>query len=271
MNKKIFSKIIMAALVISLMTGCSIKGAQTKTTESLPPEDSVTTGSDTQGEVIDVDNETQGQGFTVNQIKFEVVDASTLPEEIAEEIDTLKLQRGYEYWAQEDGSFLILVSAGEKMTGGYEIAVEAIEDNEGKTIISVKETEPSGDMNAEMITYPYVVVKASGITDNFIVSDQNQAAYDRISGKDGQTAADADQNLRYDPRIIDYSKPIEGIYQGLTDDQTIEMLVGDVQVAFSGDNIAKLLGDIEVGDTIRVTASIAPTDQILVDSIEKVQ
>lgn len=221
MRKNIMTKILVIMMVVSLLSGCAVPNVavnipdkKSAKTDNRPVEDKLEedikeeekqdenkpeeyvdeiadtdsdTGSTADGEADTVisdpiKDEPVNQGITVNKIEFEGMDISTLTEQFRNDIDSLKLQRGYEFWLQDDGSYLILISAGEKLTGGYGIEVGSVEDNEGRTIITVTETEPDPDsMNAMVITYPCVVIKASGITDQFMITDQNQVEYVRLS------------------------------------------------------------------------------------------
>jgi hypothetical protein len=281
MRKNIFTKIFMAIFVIALMTGCSNKGDNVDNTQDLPKVEDTEKDNGVSDEIIDgndegTNEEPSNQGITVNQINFKVIDSSTLLEELRNEIEILKLQKGYQFWKQDDGSFFILISAGEKNTGGYGIEVESIEDNEGKTIVSVKETEPAeGDMNLQALTYPFVVVKASEITDQFMIRDQDQNEYtlinlDEISVEDPNNLAGGTR-LSADEGGIDYSKPIIGVYKGQMDNNSIEVLVDDTYVAFFAIDITQYLKGIEEGDTIEITAEVSPSDQIVVNNIEKVE
>lgn len=186
MRKKVFKKMLTVAIAISLFTGCSYINEKELPSDGLPNADATVQDNDSDTGALEGNEEAPSkdsthQGITVNQIQFSVVDASSLTEEMIKEIDTLKLQRGYSYWPQEDGSYLIFISAGEKATGGYGIEVVSIEDNEGNTNILVKESKAEDDVATQVLTYPYVIVKASGITDHFIIKDQNQEEYQLIS------------------------------------------------------------------------------------------
>jgi hypothetical protein len=238
--KKIIMNVLTVTVAISMLTGCAPGKAVIETPDQSQEVGVVNdTNEEKDAPLETVPDETDqtpvNQGFTVNQIKFDVLDPATLSEQMIADIKALKVQKGYEFWQQEDGSFIILISSGEKTTGGYAIEVKSIEDNEGMTVISVVETEPEGDMNAQVISYPYVVVKASGITDRFSVSDQNGNEFARIAldavapdntGDGGLT----DTVLRVDP---EYLKPAIGIYQGMMDNHTIEVLVGDVYTPYT--------------------------------------
>lgn len=278
MRYNIFIKIFMAIFVIALITGCSNKGENVDQIQDSPKIEDTEKDKDVSDDVNDegTNEEPGNQGITVNLIDFEVIDVSTLSEELRNDMEILKLQKGYQFWKQEDGSFLIFISAGEKNTGGYGIEVESIEDNEGKTIILVKETEPAeGDMTIQVITYPFVVVKASGITDQFMIRDQNQYEYtiinlDEISVEDSDDLAGGTM-LRVEDGGIDYSQPVTGVYVGQIDNNSIEVLVEDTNLAFFAIDITQYLKGIEEGDKIEITAEISPSDQIIVKNISKVK
>lgn len=276
--KKTIMNVLMVIASISMLTGCAPREAAIKTPDQAQEAGTV---DDTNEEKDSFQETTQEetdqtpvpQGITVNQIKFEVLDPAALSEQMIADIEAMKVQKGYEYWQQEDGSFIILISSGEKTTGGYAIEVTSIEDNEGMTIITVAETEPEGDMNSQVISYPYVVVKASGITDRFDVRDQSGKEFLRIaqdaaapegSGDSGLT----DTVLRVDP---EYLKPVVGIYQGMMDNHTIEVLVGDVYTPYTAEDIAQYVDGLEKGDKVEITTTVSPSDQILLESIHKVE
>lgn len=278
MNKNIRNIMLITALSLTMITGCS-KAELAVGTDETPKTGDVVTENDSDDGVTPVEDSNTDQkpvqGITVNKIQFTTVDVTTLSEQLQGEIEALKLQKGYAFWQQEDGSYLIMVSAGEKTTGGYGIEVTSIEDNEGKTVIAVNETSAEGDMATEVMTYPYVLVQASGITDQFVVRDQNQEEYKQISAEDiGSSNASGDLNdsvLRIDPSVIDYSKPVAAVYKGMLDDQTMEVTVEDKDMTFSADNMAKLLEGIEAGDHIEITVSISPSDQLIVENVVKVK
>lgn len=286
MRRNLFTKLIVILMMIALLTGCQSSGAIINSADE--QKDTVAAGgSDTEkedtaepGEDISAGGETGNtegglqpvnQGITVNQIAFEVIDIATLSEEMLSDIEALKVQKGYEFWQQEDGSFLILISAGEKLTGGYGIEAESMEDNEGKTIIHVKETVPEGDMNLQALTYPFVVIKAAGITDQFLILDQDQNEYPRLAV--GEQVIDGGSVL-FDTVLRlseDFENPVIGLYQGQIDNHSIEVLVGEEYISFSADDIGQYLKGIEVGDKIEITRAISPSDQVTVESITKVQ
>jgi hypothetical protein len=282
MKNKAVAKSFAIILTALLFTGCSKPDINSPLTND---SSTIVEGDQRQGsnEVIDdvlVDPNpspvTSGnQGFTVNQIAFEVVDETTLSEQMLTEIETLKLSRGYYSWLQDDGSYLIFIGAGEKPTGGYTIEVTSMEDNEGKTNIFVKEAPPADNVRVmQVISYPYVIIKASQITDQFFVVDKDQVEYPALALE--ESSLDTTGNiggtmLAGEENPLDLSSPIKGIYQGQIDNHSIEVLVGDLYVVLNADDIGKYLDGLEKDDNVEFTASVSPADQLMLDSIVEVK
>ncbi len=284
MKKTIGIKITAVLCAILLLTGCQSTGAVIKTQEGL--KDTIgTVDKDTkqeehtdpgqndgsEGEAIKEEGSIQpgNQGITVNKIIFEVLEIENLSEQIRNEIEVLKLQKGYEFWQQEDGSYLIMIGAGEKLTGGYGIEVEAVEDNEGKTVISVIEHEPVGDMNLQALTYPFVVIKAAGIADRFLILDQEQNEYPHISAEgkiEGEDSGLFDTVLRLSE---DFENPVIGIYQGQIDNHSIEVLVGEAYMVFTADDMDQYIKGLQSGDQVEVIRTVSPSDQVMLERIIK--
>ena len=212
MTKLTITKILLLLIVAVFVTGCSVPA-------EIDKEDKVN-----EKEQQDTVNPPANQGITVNKIPFEILGYDALPENIRSQIDSLIFSRGYAYWPGEDGAYTILISSGEKMTGGYGIEVTSVEDNE--------------------------------LID--------------MSLKDDSQAGIGDTVLRIEDGGIDYSQPIIGIYQGQMDNHSIEVLVNDEYMPFSADDIGQFLEGIEIGDKIEIRVSISPSDQIIVESIMKV-
>ncbi len=114
------------------------------------------------------------QSITINNIDFEVV--NEVPE-----LNEMPHDRGFRAIEKEDG-YLILISMGEKNTGGYSIEVLNVVDNEGITTIITKVTAPEKDqITTQAITYPKTAIKiAKNISPNFYVVDDKGKAYNAI-------------------------------------------------------------------------------------------
>lgn len=164
--KRILTTMVLTTLLISVLSGCTVipSNAPVQNAKTLPAP---------------APTNTPPQGITVNDIAFEKVDLNTLPEASRNFIDSTKEKKGYVYW-QEGDSYYIAIFAGQKPTAGYEINVLSVEDNEGNTNILV-ETSSSSGAAATVITYPVVLIKASGITNNFNVTDINGETYSLLN------------------------------------------------------------------------------------------
>ena len=270
-RKRIISIIFVGIFIAVMLAGCS-KASDTLLKAHEPQEniDTITEQDGFEQNEKEVDEVPADKGIAENMIDFKIMDLSMMTEGIAAEIEILKLTRGYYYWQQEDGSYLIFIGAGEKSTGGYGIEVVTVEDKEGKTVISVLETEPDSDsMTIQILTYPYVIIKVAGITDQFIIKDQNQAEYPIITEITLPQGDDLAGGARLADGPIDYSKPIQGIYQGQADNHTIEVVVGDIYTSFYADEIDRFLKGIEIGDSVEIMVEIAPSDQIILTDLVK--
>jgi protease stability complex PrcB-like protein len=59
-----------------------------------------------------------------------------------------------------DSANFVILSAGEKNTGGYSIGIEKVEETDKNIIITVKEEGPKpGEMVTESMTTPFTIVK----------------------------------------------------------------------------------------------------------------
>ncbi len=118
------------------------------------------------------------QGITVNTINFSTLNSSELPTDIHEQIESLKKQKGFAFFQTKQGEIILAVFAGEKRTGGYSIEIVKVEDNEGITNVIAKEISPkSTDFVTMAFTYPYTVVKVSGVTTNFKITNAQGDIY----------------------------------------------------------------------------------------------
>ena len=139
-----------------------------------------TNNNDNTGKNADSVNTNVPKGITVNIIDFDVL-TDSIPGDLETLIEGNKGNRGY--IAKEiDGVWYVVVLMGEQLTGGYSIEVNSVEDNEGKTIISVNESKPADDAIVMMaLTYPYQVIRINdGIAPNFTVVDQDGEEYPEI-------------------------------------------------------------------------------------------
>jgi len=67
-------------------------------------------------------------------------------------------------WVKEFGDYrFVLVTMGEKPTGGYAVDINEIATSNGDWVIDVEFVSPApGDMVTQALTYPYTFVKVKG-------------------------------------------------------------------------------------------------------------
>lgn len=122
----------------------------------------------------------ESQGITSNKITFKEVRKEVLPQNMSNSINNLKANRGYLVY-EKDRYYYIAVLSGKKNTGGYSIRVLSVEDNEGKTLITIEDKGPSPDVNVtQTITYPYTVVEVTGVISNITVQTTKGESFEKI-------------------------------------------------------------------------------------------
>jgi len=192
------------------------------------------------------------KGIAVNKIKFENLQYDELSEDKKELVDKLKASRGYYAW-EENGSYIILISLGEKPTGGYTVEVDYIEDNEGVTNIIVKEEAPAaGDVVTTVITYPYVLVKAKGITDNFNVENTKGEKFNLLQ---------ASNNTVFEN--------VEGVYVGAIDSNFVEIIINNQPQSFMITEVADKIKSIRDGDAVVISYEKNEHGQFILKNIKK--
>ncbi len=98
-------------------------------------------------------------------VKFEVLSEKQVPEKIMEILPRYKtLERALA--CKVDGEIYIVVTRGEKPTGGYTVNIDKIEkvkeEDRFKVLVYAVFTDPEpGDVVSQAITYPYVIAKTN--------------------------------------------------------------------------------------------------------------
>lgn len=223
--KKIIFTLVLITFMLSSLSACKTNAPGTE-------KPSTTQSSQTQ----------QGtqQGIVTNQIMFETIKSTeTLPQDIQKSILALSQKRGYAFFA-DNGEYIIFVGLGEKPTGGYAIEVKRIEDVEGITKILVEEIEPGvDDVVTQALTYPYTIVRAKGITENFEVVNQKGESFSLLV-----TEKPVDKVVTFDAI---------GIYNGQIDGNSIEISVDGQPAAFrheQQEDMKALVEKLETGTEV---------------------
>lgn len=208
--------------ILMLIFVVSLAGCSPKTSDDATNETTETTG---------IPAEDFG-----TPIDYDTVYIEELPMDIQLQIDALIVQRGYYKWTTEDGSNYLLISSGEKPTGGYGMMLVSFGDYNGEYKVLVGEGKPAKDaVVPQIITYPYIVIKYVGDLEITEVYNETSEAF----------------TLLEEPSIVEILS-VTGIYQGQIDNNSIEVKVGENFMAFRSVDFETLLVGIETGDTIEI-------------------
>ncbi|MBN2851308.1 MAG: protease complex subunit PrcB family protein [Clostridia bacterium] len=239
-----YGVLIIASVLLLVISGCSAGNDDITPGISNPPNSSAPADTNT----------TPPQGITVNDIKFEILDPSSLSDEIKNDLEKFKMNRGFYYWVNDSGVFTLFIGMGEKPTGGYSIAVESVEDNEGKTLVFVNETVPAKDqMVTQALTYPSIIIQLQGITDQFTVTNTDNETYQLL-------------DLNNEAFLT-----VNGVYQGLIDNNSIEVKTGGTYMVFRHTDMALMTSDFKKDDLVKISYTIAADESHQLKSIEHVK
>ncbi len=309
-------RILLTALIMTLSLSLVVAGCKQSENEQTPVP------SDTPVSTSESPSAPSNQGITVNKINFTEIYAESLDSTKVQLVNDMSLSRGYTYWTNEDGFYTVFIGLGERATAGYGIKVLSVEDNEGRTNILVEETKPGKDeMVAQVITYPYVLIQMTGITNNFNIEDTEGTSFEMLYGEnisrhmavciyeglidttsiettlDGAPAVfrNNDMMVKVDELdektlvtiiytvnnegqlILESITPAEdnsetlkatGIYQGLIDGNSIEVLVDGVYMALRNTEVETMTEGLDKDQPVSFTYSISPEGQFLLKSIK---
>ncbi|MDO9533736.1 MAG: protease complex subunit PrcB family protein [Bacillota bacterium] len=149
-----------------------------------------------------------------------IIELDTLPHDIKTVVSNLKGARGYFVFDQKEyntGDILyLLISSGEKATGGYTLEVNSVSAEKGTLSIIVEEEEPAADASViQALTYPFVVIKIGGSFQNYNIINTDNDKFDEIQDKTV-------------PVLIEKT----GIYTGQIDNNFIEIKVDNMERAY---------------------------------------
>jgi hypothetical protein len=183
------------------------------------------------------------QGIVNNKINFEIVKNEDAPQVLMEMVNKNKGEKGFIYTIDDSNGYIyIAVMNGVKPTGGYSIEVTGIEDNEGRTNVFVKELVPSKDtMVTQVITYPYTIVRARGITPNITVKNLQEESFSNLTMKAIEHPIGVDS-------VTGILKKVETIGKNIY----ITLLDGKGKYQYYYSSNLKIAKDFRVGDKIIV-------------------
>ncbi|RJX23689.1 MAG: protease complex subunit PrcB family protein [Dethiobacter sp.] len=173
-------------------------------------------------------------------LEYEIVEETdSLPQDISGIIEHLKIHRGYFVFTPQDydtgKDIYLLISSGEKPTGGYTIEVDSLIVQNGALKITVEERKPAKeDLVIQVLTYPFVVVKIFDSYENYNIINKENIKFEEISSESI-------------PLIIEKS----GKYVGQIDNNFIEIEVDGKAMSFMiSQEFSPFLELLNTGDNI---------------------
>jgi len=146
------------------------------------------------------------------EFDYEIIEENDLEEVAKEWYEENKEDYGFYTHAVSEQEKYLLVSAGEKTTGGYSLEIEGVNELSQMITFNVNLNEPSpDDMVTQALTYPNLLVRITA-NESFEV--------------DAILNFDADQSNELENEQMKYEK-VEGIYVGQIDNNFIEVDLSD--------------------------------------------
>ena len=180
---KLVSFLMAASITAGLCAGCSKEAPQSSGSSGMPGTSAQGTATDGSADGSRGDLPVSG---TVAGIEYTVYN---------EGHTNGKEQGGYfiETSGQPDGAYYIIINAGERTSGGYEIRiVDIYEDTNGQFVVVVDETRPDpGSAVTAVMTYPYCGLKVSRVPDKLKVVYTNGNEITRVDDKQVEVTVDA--------------------------------------------------------------------------------
>lgn len=143
------------------------------------------------------------------EFDYEIIEEDALEEEAAKEwYDENKENYGFYTHTINEQEKYLLVSAGERRTGGYSLEIEGVNELSQMITFNINLNEPSDDdMVTQALTYPNLLVK--------ITADESFEV-DAILNFDAEQSNESEnEEMRYEN--------IEGVYVGQIDNNFIEV------------------------------------------------
>jgi hypothetical protein len=196
-------------------------------------------------------------------LEYEIVgDLNALPEKVQSAVEELKAERGYFVFSGPDiyngNDVFLLVSSGEKATGGYGIALNTINAAKSNLEVIVEETEPK-EKNAviQVLTYPLLVIKLNGTFESCKVQNTKNDVFEEL--------VYVNEN--------DGSKQLErktGIFSGQIDSNFVEIEIdGQAKAFMLPQDLSEILAGLDSGDKVNLRYFENEHGQLIIEEIEK--
>ncbi|MEW6662495.1 MAG: protease complex subunit PrcB family protein [Bacillota bacterium] len=228
MSKKIIGLLSLVLMAVLMLTGCGIN--------------------------------TEGKTAQAGQLSFEVIQSDKLPAEAANWYqDNFRVDGLHSFTV--GGDRYLLLSVGEKPTGGYAIGDLTLIGTEKEIEVKAKLRSPkSGDMVTMALTYPHVLIK--------LKEDGRQLRFGGVQGNDPIKAGAAKD------------KQDSGTYIGQIDNNSIEIKVSGVQDPKEAHRAFRLSEEVKstfdsyklnTGDEVLFTYTVNEHNQQVITKIDKIK
>ncbi len=178
-------------------------------------------------------------------------------------IDDNTVKQWYEENSKSEGIFSVdsndnrylLVGAGQKPTGGYDVEIVSVVGEKDKVVVNAKVNTPEeGEMVTEALTYPNTLVKIQKDSRDIVLGDF-----------DNPTVEEA-KEPSYD--LIEET----GVYVGLMDSNSCEIEVNGVATPFRlSEDVKPVFNDINANDKVKFSYYKNEYEQLVITQIEKVR
>lgn len=200
---------------------------------------------------------------TEDLLEYEIVeDLNALPEKVQSAVEGLKEKRGYFFFSEPEFStgndVFLLVSSGEKATGGYGICLESLNASMSNLEVIVEETEPKEkDAVIQVLTYPLLVIKLNGTFESCKVQN---------------TGNDIFEELVYSAENNGSKQLVRktGMYSGQIDSNFVEIEIdGQAKAFMLPQGLSEILSGLDSGDKVSLCYFENEHGQLIIEEIEK--
>lgn len=193
-------------------------------------------------------------GAVDKKVEFEVINnADNLPDHLSHMIEAAKKDKGYIVYPEEGYSY-VAVFMGEKSTAGYSVDIESAEDIEGSILIKVVENSPGeGEVVAQVISYPFAVIKVDSDIQSFIIQSFN------AENPDAEAYGE-----------IEMIKEADGVLTGQIDGNSIEIKVdGEFRAFRLDEQMKQRIDSFEDGSNVRIVYYENEHGQLILMELKK--
>lgn len=227
-TKRVLGMLVTVMLLLTITTGLFLIGCD-------PPNDLPENEEESPPEEYDPKKNAE--------VKYEVIDETTLPQEVREKITLLQKEKGYFVFTSPDydtgEAVLLMISAGEKPTGGYTLNLLSIKKENGLLQLEVEEKEPAADeIVIQALTYPTLVIELGREYEEYEIKNTENEPFAELSTKEipERHAAQGTFNGQIDSNFIEISVNCSPVAYMLPEDLSwvlAEMLNSGDEVVFT--------------------------------------